>query len=101
MFARVLADRILLAGSVVTAAAVVLAGRKVAATIVASLCVALPVTHKDLLTFASCVLECVNLPMPLCNLLREKKIRKTKRTGPSNHLVKRIRRNNTNYPSGS
>lgn len=68
----------LLAGSVVTAAAVVLGGHEAAAAMVSSLCVVLPVTHKDLLTFASCVLECVNLPIPLCNLLRGKEIHKGK-----------------------
>ncbi|XP_050729616.1 uncharacterized protein LOC127005095 isoform X2 [Eriocheir sinensis] len=91
-FARVLADRMLLAGSVVTAAAVVLGGHKAAAAMVASMCVVLPVTHRDLLTFASCVLECVNLPMPLCNLLRGKEIQTGNQKLPFNHLTKKIQR---------
>lgn len=101
MFARVLADRMLLAGSVVTAAAVVLGGPKAAAAVVASLCVVLPVTHKDLLTFASCVLDCVNLPMSLCKMLREKELQKEKQAYPSNLCVKKLRKTITKDPSGS
>lgn len=72
MFARVLADRILLAGSVVVAAAVVLGGKMAAATVVESLCIAFPVTHKDLMIFATCILDCVHFPVHLCDLLKEK-----------------------------
>lgn len=101
MFARVLADRMLLAGSLVTAAAVVLSGPKVAAAMVASLCVVLPVNHKDLFMFASCVLDCINLSKPLCNMLREKEIKKENLVSPFNQSVKRIRKNITKYPSGT
>lgn len=92
MYARVMADRMLLAGSVVTAAAAVLGGQKVAAAIVAPLCVVLPVNHKDLLTFASCVLDCVNLPMPLCSLLMRKENLRGNQACPVSHLAKRIKR---------
>ncbi|KAK8381205.1 hypothetical protein O3P69_008221 [Scylla paramamosain] len=72
-FARVLADRMLLAGSVVVAAAGVLGGTTAVAPVVASLCFLIPVTPKDLLIFATCILESVHCPIPpVCDLLHEK-----------------------------
>ncbi|XP_045620737.2 cyclin N-terminal domain-containing protein 1 [Procambarus clarkii] len=68
-FAHVLADRILLAGSVVASAAFVLGGQAICAAVISSITTHIHTPCKDIITMVSCILNCAKLPSNIKSLL--------------------------------
>ncbi|XP_071528071.1 cyclin N-terminal domain-containing protein 1-like [Panulirus ornatus] len=68
-FAHVIADRMLLAGSVVASAALVLGGQEVCAAVVSSITTHIHTPCKDIITLASCIMTCAGLPSNIKSLL--------------------------------
>lgn len=68
-FSHVMADRILLAASVVASAAFILGGQEICAAVIASITTNIHTPCKDIITMATCILNCAGLPCNIKSLL--------------------------------